>query len=61
MRVVEYYTGAVRPLIVVVVSASPVVPERPVGLTVLELMLGLFRPISCGVRAPAIDAALFRP
>ena len=46
-------TGAVGPLIMSV---------GPVGLTVLELILGLLvGPCSCGKRAPAPDAALLRP
>ena len=55
-------TGAVRLLIISVVSELSVGPKRPVGLTVLELILGLLvGPVSCWLRAPATDAALLRP
>ena len=56
------YTGAVRPLIAVVVSVVAVVPVLVAGLTVITLMLGLLLgPISCGLRPPATDAAILLP
>ena len=65
MQLVYSYdlTGAVRPLIMSVVSELSVGPKPPVGLTVLELILGLLvGPVSCRLRAQATDAArLLRP